>query len=80
MKANETQLRVLLDGQKHYMVPLFQRPYSWKKAQWETLWRDIVELYESENQGHFLGSIVTLSLPGTPEGIAPFGSTSISVD
>lgn len=31
MKASETSLRNLLEGGKQFQIPLFQRPYSWKK-------------------------------------------------
>lgn len=73
MKAGETTVKALLDGQKQYVVPLFQRPYSWRNRQWQTLWQDIVELYGSASTAsHFIGSIVTLSQSGSPEGITPF--------
>lgn len=72
MKANEAKLKALLDGQKQYVVPLFQRPYSWRRRHWETLWQDVVELYESDSQEHFLGAIVTLSQLGAPEGVASY--------
>lgn len=73
MKANETQLRVLLEGQKLFRVPLFQRTYSWRKSNWETTWNDIIETYEGgPDSRHFMGSIVTKSLPSTPEGVAPY--------
>jgi uncharacterized protein with ParB-like and HNH nuclease domain len=76
MRASGTQLFIFLQGQRHYIVPLFQRTYSWKQDDWETLWNDIIETsetYELGNQSrHFLGSVVTKSLPATPEGVSPF--------
>ena len=73
MRASETRLRVLLEGQQHYVVPLFQRPYSWQHNDWKTLWKDIVETYRyNPAGGHFLGSIVSKYLPGTPEGVSPY--------
>ena len=73
MRASETRLRVLLQGQQHYVIPLFQRTYSWQRNDWETLWNDIVETYLDEPAGgHFLGSIVSKSQPGTPEGVSPY--------
>lgn len=41
----------------HYVVPPYQREYSWHRAQWEALFADLVE---SEDE-HFLGTIITLS-------------------
>ena len=73
MKAAEAALRVLLEGQTQFVIPLFQRPYSWDRAKWETLWLDILETYEADRSSqHFLGSIVCKSLPGTPEGVSPY--------
>ena len=73
MKAAETRLRALLDGQQHYIIPLFQRPYSWQRNDWATLWNDIKEIYRfNPAGGHFLGSIVCKSLRGTPEGVSPY--------
>ena len=73
MRASETRLRALLEGQQHYVTPLFQRPYSWQRNDWETLWDDIIETYRfTPDGGHFLGSIVSKSQPGTPEGVSPY--------
>jgi len=73
MKASETSLRNLLEGAKQFQIPLFQRPYSWKKGNWETLWEDLMSLYTAEGKDfYFLGPIVTQSIPGTAEGISPF--------
>jgi hypothetical protein len=73
MRASETRLRALLEGQQHYVIPLFQRPYSWQRNDWQTLWNDIVETYRfNPAGGHFLGSIVSKSQQGTPEGVSPY--------
>src|SRR5215208_1841251 len=56
------RLGPLLSGPKQYVVPYFQRAYSWRRHQWNTLFDDILELYQlnSENS-HFLGSMVLLA-------------------
>ena len=73
MRATETRLRALLEGQQHYVIPLFQRPYSWRRNDWQTLWKDIIETYRfNPSGGHFLGSIVSKSQQGTPEGVSPY--------
>ncbi len=73
MKASGTQLFNLLQGQQHFMIPLFQRTYSWNRKNCESLWKDIVEVYEGRmEEQHFLGSIVTKSQDATPEGVSPF--------
>ena len=40
------RLGPLLEGPKQYVVPYFQRAYSWRRRQWTTLFDDILELYE----------------------------------
>ena len=73
MKASETQIQPILEGTKQYIVPLFQRSYSWQETEWEVLWDDIIELYEMEiPRTHFLGSIVTMPTTSVPEGVAKY--------
>ena len=56
MRADGVKLTQILGGQQHYMVPLFQRPYTWQKHQWETLWTDLLETIEAGTDAHhFLG-------------------------
>jgi len=64
MQASETKLQHIIEGTKQYVVPLFQRPYSWEKEEWQALWNDIVELCKAETpRPHFMGSMVTMLAP-----------------
>jgi uncharacterized protein with ParB-like and HNH nuclease domain len=73
MHAHDTKLQPLIEGTKQYIIPLFQRPYSWEKQQWTTLWDDIHELAtESPSKTHFMGAIVTMPAHTIPEGITKF--------
>jgi uncharacterized protein with ParB-like and HNH nuclease domain len=73
MKASETTLRNLLEGGKQFQIPLFQRPYSWNEENWNTLWEDLMSIYNEEVKGYFfLGPIVTQAILGTADGISPF--------
>ncbi len=73
MEASVTRLVELLGDAKQYLVPLFQRPYSWERKEWQTLWDDIVELCETETpRPHFFGTIVTIPARSVPEGVAKF--------
>jgi len=59
VKATQTQLFKILDGRKQYLIPIYQRTYSWTKKQCKQLWEDIVRVSEDEKtSGHFIGSIV----------------------
>jgi hypothetical protein len=62
MKAEEMRLGPMLEGPRQYVVPYFQRAYSWRRRQWTTLFDDILELYElGSRNSHFLGSMVLLA-------------------
>ena len=66
MRANEENLLKFLDGTKQFILPIFQRRYSWEKRQCEQLWDDVLHVGENENiPSHFLGSIVSIG-DGSP--------------
>ncbi|MGW3546999.1 DUF262 domain-containing protein [Janibacter hoylei] len=68
MKADALSPRLLFDGNVHYEIPAFQRPYVWTEDdQWAPLWADIVRVAESvltydgdddRQPHHFLGAVV----------------------
>lgn len=73
MDVSSTIFQPIFEGVKQYVVPLFQRSYSWNKKEWSILWDDLKELYDSENpRQHFMGSIVTIPAKSVPEGVAKF--------
>ncbi len=59
MKATETPLLPFLQGKKQFVIPIYQRTYSWSQKQCRQLWNDIVRAGEDPSiAGHFVGSIV----------------------
>ncbi|NUQ35895.1 MAG: DUF262 domain-containing protein, partial [Planctomycetaceae bacterium] len=72
MKATETKLQRLIEGTNQYLVPLFQRPYTWTSKEWDQLWTDIAELMEGPVVEHFIGPIVTAPARSVPEGVAKY--------
>ena len=59
MKAAEYQLLPFLEGKKQFIIPIYQRTYSWTEEQCAQLWHDIVRsATDAEVTGHFIGSIV----------------------
>ncbi|MCA0350986.1 MAG: DUF262 and DUF1524 domain-containing protein [Chloroflexi bacterium] len=59
MKAKETALFEFLNGTKQFVIPIYQRTYSWTREQCEQLWRDIERLAQDVSiKGHFIGSVV----------------------
>ncbi|MBG0825182.1 DUF262 domain-containing protein [Planomonospora sp. ID91781] len=67
MQARPITLRKLIKGEPQYVVPIYQRPYSWEQDKLDRLWRDITRqacsLGEGGQAGHFLGSIVLAPAP-----------------
>ena len=64
MKADSVTVQVFFHAERRLLVPLYQRPYVWKREDhWEPLWDDIRALAERVIDGklvrpHFLGAVV----------------------
>lgn len=59
MKAVDSQLLKLLRASNQFIVPIYQRLYSWKEAECSQLWNDIIRAGSFPKLGaHFTGSIV----------------------
>ncbi len=50
-----------------FVIPIYQRLYSWKKEQCEQLWDDIIKIGGNDKMnGHFIGSILYVLDGSTP--------------
>ncbi|WP_134635692.1 DUF262 domain-containing protein, partial [Pseudomonas aeruginosa] len=59
MKATETNLLKFLKKSPQFVIPIYQRNYSWTEAQCQQLWSDLLRSGRDEQiNGHFIGSIV----------------------
>ena len=59
MKAQDLQFTQLLEGSKQFIIPIFQRTYSWEQSHCQQLWDDIIRVGKSaELNSHFIGSAV----------------------
>lgn len=72
MKADTLDLATIFGKTVRYNVPLFQRPYVWKREeQWEPLWEDVRavadrlldDTAENDSISHFLGAVVLEQTP-----------------
>lgn len=62
MEATQTNLLTFMRGPKQYLIPIYQRTYSWSTSHCQQLWNDIVRVATDENiPAHFLGSIVYIN-------------------
>lgn len=68
MEAKEaTLLRFFEENQNNqFVIPIYQRLYSWKKEQCEQLWDDIIKIGGNDKMnGHFIGSILYVRVDDT---------------
>jgi uncharacterized protein with ParB-like and HNH nuclease domain/alkylated DNA nucleotide flippase Atl1 len=84
MEVGESTLKKLIEGEKQFQVPLYQRQYSWQTPELAQLWDDILEQYDlltpdGEGQthldapSHFIGSMVLAPSPMMQaHGVTPF--------
>jgi hypothetical protein len=61
LNANTVNFLELVGNGRTYVVPPYQRDYSWEQEQWEDLWEDILELRQDPARRHYLGAIVLQS-------------------
>ena len=56
LKAATMNFLEFLKVPKQFMIPIYQRNYSWTIKQCEQLWNDIERIaLDSESHGHFIG-------------------------
>lgn len=59
MKATEAKLLTFLQKSTQFIIPIYQRTYSWTEKQCRQLWDDILRAGSNDTIGvHFIGSIV----------------------
>ena len=59
MRAIENRLVDIIEGNKQFVIPVFQRDYSWGEEQCERLWEDVLVVGSSSKDAvHFFGAIV----------------------
>src|SRR5437016_2126969 len=59
MKATEAKLLGFLKKSPQFVIPIYQRTYSWTEKECKQLWHDIVRTGSKDTiSAHFVGSIV----------------------
>lgn len=58
MDTKTQTLLELIGNGKRYVVPPYQRDYSWGAEQWEDLWNDVLELQGKPEDKHYMGALV----------------------
>ncbi|GAA9975191.1 hypothetical protein VN0949_12580 [Helicobacter pylori] len=79
MKVDATTLLEFMEeNQKNqFVIPIYQRLYSWEKEQCQQLWDDIIKIGgDDKMNGHFIGSILYVLV----DGIKHSGNTLLIID
>ena len=59
MKASSANFLTVIKGPKQFVIPIYQRTYSWQIAQCNKLFNDILRIsIDGSSPGHFIGSVV----------------------
>lgn len=59
MKATEARLLEFLEKSRRFVIPIYQRTYSWGESECRQLWDDILRAGRSDKISvHFVGSVV----------------------
>lgn len=72
MEALKSDIFSILNGSKQFLIPIYQRTYSWELQQCTQLWSDLVEMQLKQKSGHFVGSIVNITEKAMPTGVQRF--------
>lgn len=72
MDARKGNIYEILNGNKQFLIPVYQRYYSWDIEQCTRLWNDIVDMQKKGKVSHFVGSIVNIAEQAMPTGVQKF--------
>ena len=61
MRASEISLLEFMGNKNHFIIPKYQRNYTWDKVQCERLFDDIVNIHTQQLKTYFLGASVIVS-------------------
>ena len=56
MQANKQHISTVIPGNKQFLIPVFQRDYSWGERQCAQLWDDVLRVSgQPPERSHFFG-------------------------
>ena len=58
MQAINREFTAVINGNTQFVIPVFQRDYTWTEEQCDRIWEDIKHAGDGTDRRHFLGSIV----------------------
>lgn len=64
MEAKESKIIDILSANKKYIIPSYQRPYSWEETHVEELLDDICDSFSVNNREYFIGTLICIKKDG----------------
>ena len=71
MDVLKSNIVEILSGNKQFLIPIYQRHYSWGITHCSQLFNDIWTVGKSSRPAHFSGSVVWVDAPRVPAGTTP---------
>lgn len=72
MEVSKGNIYSIFNSNTQYMVPIYQRFYSWEESNCERLWNDIVSMQKQAKPSHFVGAVVSIVESAVPGAVAKF--------
>jgi uncharacterized protein with ParB-like and HNH nuclease domain len=66
LTAEQKEILKIFKIEEQYVVPAYQRPYSWEYDQCFQLYNDLMEAYKT-NEDYFIGNIIIAKSDSTKE-------------
>lgn len=60
MEAKEHKIVSILTEDKRYVIPPYQRPYSWERENTEALLDDLIASFEENESEYFIGTLICI--------------------
>ena len=64
MEANKRRYSELVGGSVQFVIPVFQRDYTWEEEHFQQLWDDIERIGRKGEGDHFFGPVVYIATTG----------------
>ena len=73
MNIENGTIATLLDKNRtQFILPKYQRHYTWEEKHCQRLWDDLVKMQKEDRNSHFIGAIVSINEGGDPMGISKY--------
>lgn len=66
LTAKQNTISEMFSENLEYIIPSYQRPYSWTIDECDQLWEDLIAAFEEEQEDYFLGNIVIAKSSSNP--------------